>query len=145
MKSFEHVSLGRVEEVFPYMRDGWSTRIIAGGTDLLHEMKHDIIAPSRLLNIKTIPNLRSITDKGNEISIGALATINDIEHSTLIRDRVPILAVAAGHLLNAVGLLRKEKDILDAIQPLEEGADDSVLRSQLADVHVEMGITTEDQ
>ena len=60
-------------------------------------------------------------------------------------DRVPVLAVAAGHILNAVGLLRKEKDLLDAIQALEEGADDSVLQSQLADVHAEMGITTEHQ
>ena len=96
MNRFEHVSTKHIEDVFPYMQDGWNTRIIAGGTDLLHEMKNGIIAPSRLINIKTIPDLDTIAHRNDNISIGALTTIDDIERSDIVREYLPILAKAAG-------------------------------------------------
>jgi carbon-monoxide dehydrogenase medium subunit len=74
-------------------------RVIAGGTDLLVQMKHREITPQYLINIKAIPNLDYITyDEEAGLSIGALATIRAIETSPLIKQRFGILTQAAAVL-----------------------------------------------
>ena len=52
------------------------TRIIAGGSDLLDEVKEGIIAPSRVVSLAAVPGLAGIaaTDAGGW-SLGAMTTI----------------------------------------------------------------------
>lgn len=72
-------------------------RPLAGGTDLLTLMKAEIVAPARLVDIKRLVDLTDeieLTDDG--ITIGALASLAEIEQDELIRDRCPALAQAAG-------------------------------------------------
>jgi xanthine dehydrogenase YagS FAD-binding subunit len=96
MKRFEHVNAGSVAQALELLGNDWATRIVAGGTDLLHEMKKGIEAPERLVNIKTIPGLDRIEESDGAIVIGALATMDDLEHDELIRTKAPLLAQAAG-------------------------------------------------
>jgi CO/xanthine dehydrogenase FAD-binding subunit len=49
-------------------------KIFAGGTDLLVQMKEDIIEPSLLIDIKKIQETRNITMGANKIHIGAAMT-----------------------------------------------------------------------
>jgi xanthine dehydrogenase YagS FAD-binding subunit len=66
------------------------TEALAGGTDLLGEMKRGTKEPGRLVNLKTLPGLRRIYfDKG--LSIGALVTLAEIERSSTILKKFPIL------------------------------------------------------
>ena len=95
MNRFEHVTVTTLEEAFSYMKDGWDTRIIAGGTDLLHEMKEGIEKPTRLIDIKAIDSLTTISEEGDAVRIGALVTLDEIEKSSLISERVPVLRAAA--------------------------------------------------
>lgn len=96
MNRFEHVSATSIDEVFAYMQNGWQTRLIAGGTDLLHEMKQGIEKPLRLIDIKGVAGLKGIASKDGNVSIGALTTLDEIERNPLIADRFPILVQAAG-------------------------------------------------
>ena len=60
MKGFKHVSAGSIEEATSILQgSGRKARIIAGGTDLLGEMKDCILPeyPEVLVNIKSIPGL----------------------------------------------------------------------------------------
>lgn len=95
MKRFEHVTVSSLEEAFTFMKDGWDTRIIAGGTDLLHEMKQGIENPTRLINLKAIEDLAGISREGDDIRIGALVTLDEIEKSSLIDEHYPVLKAAA--------------------------------------------------
>jgi xanthine dehydrogenase YagS FAD-binding subunit len=71
-------------------------RPLAGGTDLLTLMKAEIATPDVLIDIKRLPELDDrITDTGNGIEIGALATLTQLEADPLIRARYPALAEAA--------------------------------------------------
>jgi xanthine dehydrogenase YagS FAD-binding subunit len=97
MNRFEHVDAVSIEDAISWLDAGWDARIIGGGTDLLGEMKGEIIAPSRLVNIKTIPSLGGVEDNGSEgIRIGALTTLAAVETDPIINSRVPILSQAAG-------------------------------------------------
>lgn len=70
-------------------------RLIAGGTDLLVAMRRVKRTLQYVINIKTIPDLDYIHYDGEWLRIGALALLNDIESSSLVRDRFPVIADSA--------------------------------------------------
>jgi CO/xanthine dehydrogenase FAD-binding subunit len=74
-------------------------RVLAGGTDLLVQMKNREVIPRYLINIKDIPNLDYIRyDDKEGLRIGALTPIEALKTSILIRRRFGILSQAAAVL-----------------------------------------------
>jgi 4-hydroxybenzoyl-CoA reductase subunit beta len=69
---------------------------IAGGTDLLPNMKHRLFTPAHLLSLKSLPELRGIEVRDGELSIGAGETLASISRHSLVRQYAPALARAAG-------------------------------------------------
>ena len=94
MKAFEHISVGSVGEAVAFLgeqRDPDHTKIIAGGTDLLTLMNDGLLSPKRLINLKTARYLRSLRFTEDGAHIGALTTLADLERSSEIARRFPIL------------------------------------------------------
>jgi len=60
--------------------------ILAGGTDLLVRMKQKRIDPKCLMNIKRVPNLRKIEYHKPILSIGATATMLEIQSNESIKE-----------------------------------------------------------
>jgi len=71
------------------------TAAIAGGTDLITELKKRIRTPQKLVNLKTIPQTRHIDFEAGNPKIGALATITQLEGSADVAARLPALRQAA--------------------------------------------------
>jgi xanthine dehydrogenase YagS FAD-binding subunit len=94
MKPFEHVTVETLEQAFNYMNNAWETRIIAGGTDILGEMKEETETPKRLIDIKGIASLRKIEETEEGLRIGALVTLDEIEKSRIIAEKHPLLRQA---------------------------------------------------
>ena len=95
MKSFEHVNVDTVENAISFLDADWNTRIIAGGTDLLGEMKREIISPQKLVNLKTIKDSSDIRYSEEEgLTVGALTTLSDIESNEIVLERFSILSQA---------------------------------------------------
>lgn len=69
--------------------------LIAGGTDLLGEIKDEIIEPEVLIDLKSIPNLSYIKKEKDGVRIGALTSIADLTENPLIKDEYPGLHEAA--------------------------------------------------
>jgi carbon-monoxide dehydrogenase medium subunit len=69
---------------------GDEARVIAGGTDVMVDMKYKE-EPGCLVNIKRIPGMSAIEENGGGLRIGPLVTIREIETSRLIRERLPLL------------------------------------------------------
>ncbi len=70
---------------------------LAGGTDLLVKMKHRRVVPGFLVNLKNIPGMDDIEyDEEKGLRIGALATIQSLKNSVIIKRHFKILAQAAG-------------------------------------------------
>jgi aerobic carbon-monoxide dehydrogenase medium subunit len=69
---------------------GAEAKVIAGGTDMLVDMKYKE-EPGCLVNIKKIPGLGTIQENGGSLRIGALTTIRDLETNALVREKLPVL------------------------------------------------------
>ena len=75
---------------------GPKASVYAGGTDLLIRLKNRLQqAPTHLVDIKTIRNLRYIKeDSGGGVRIGAATTLTEIAESDLLKNRYPMLVRA---------------------------------------------------
>jgi xanthine dehydrogenase YagS FAD-binding subunit len=95
MRSFEHVNASDIQTAIALLREP-HTEAIAGGTDLLGELKARLRSPKRLVNIKTISELHEISYSPQAgLRIGALVTLAQIEQHPAIRERFSLLAQAA--------------------------------------------------
>ena len=70
---------------------GDEARPLAGGHSLLPMMKLRMASPEHLIDLGGIAELKSITDTGKSIVIGAMVTQNKIINSELLAEKLPIL------------------------------------------------------
>ncbi len=68
--------------------------LLAGGTDLLVNMKHRVVQPKQVINLKAIPKLAYISDGKDGLRIGALTTLHDLASSPVIQESYPVLSQA---------------------------------------------------
>ena len=92
MDYFEAKSVSEALSVLA--RHGAEAKVIAGGTDVMVDIKFKE-EPGGLLNIKKISGLSGIKENGGSLRIGALTTIREIETSALVREKLPVLWEAA--------------------------------------------------
>jgi 4-hydroxybenzoyl-CoA reductase subunit beta len=71
-------------------------RLIAGGTDLVPNMKHGLFTPEHLIALRQIPELHGIEERDGELVIGAAESLGAVSRHPLVRARFPALAQAAG-------------------------------------------------
>jgi aerobic carbon-monoxide dehydrogenase medium subunit len=88
MEYYEPKSIN--EAVSVLAKHGAEAKVIAGGTDVMVDIKYKE-EPSGLINIKKIPGLSGIRENGGGLRIGALTTIRDLETSAVLRDKLPVL------------------------------------------------------
>ena len=67
---------------------------LAGGTDLLGEMKDDLLAPERLVSIKHLKELRGIRETAMGLRVGASTLLAEIVESPAVQKKAPLLAMA---------------------------------------------------
>jgi len=96
MKAFEYIVARDLKSASEALgRDKDAARVLAGGVDLLSEMKERIIEPDRIINIKSIPGLNGLTADAKGLTLGALVTLTQIEKHAGIRRGYTALAQAA--------------------------------------------------
>jgi len=71
---------------------------IAGGTDLIPNMKHRLFEPGHLIALKGIDGLKGIAEENGHLRIGATETLTSVARSPEVRERFPALSAAAGHI-----------------------------------------------
>jgi 4-hydroxybenzoyl-CoA reductase subunit beta len=70
--------------------------LIAGGTDLMPNMKHGLFTPQHVIALKQIPELHGIGVADGELVIGAAETLAAVSRNADVQRRFPSLANAAG-------------------------------------------------
>ena len=69
--------------------------VLAGGTDLVCNLKEDVVKPKAVIDVKGIADLATLHWDERELWIGALITFNQIAHSRIVKDNFPLLMEAA--------------------------------------------------
>lgn len=76
-------------------RHGDDAQILAGGTDVMMQLKHGDLKPAHLVHIEGIDSLREIAVGGDTVRLGALVTHRRIGRHPGLVARLPALAEAA--------------------------------------------------
>ena len=98
MRKFQYFDPTTIDEAVAILSSfNGTARIIAGGTDLLGQLKNSIQAsyPEAVVNVKNIPQLTGIAQTEEGIKIGALTTVKTVSQSRIIADRYTALFQAA--------------------------------------------------
>ena len=102
MKSFANINARDMKDAAGQLqavsKKGQSATIVGGGSDALGMVKERLITPDVLVSLKSIRGLDRVTEKGGEVVIGGLITLDALSHDPLIRKNYNVLAEAAAHV-----------------------------------------------
>jgi carbon-monoxide dehydrogenase medium subunit len=73
---------------------------LAGGTNLIVDMRSGRCSPAVLVNINDLPELHEIKLAGDELKIGSAVTITELQKNPIVRKNFPILIEAANVFAN---------------------------------------------
>jgi CO/xanthine dehydrogenase FAD-binding subunit len=96
---FDYYEAGDLEEACSLLRQmGDGARIIAGGTDLLVNMKRGRLSPKYLVSVAKIPGLSEIRPHEGGLAIGSHVTASQLAESRPVRKQWPLLLKGASLL-----------------------------------------------
>ena len=97
---FEFVEPETFEEVSQIVeKNRGDAVLIAGGTDLLVNMKKKTIRPGILISLEKINSLKQINYSDPEgLTLGSMVTINELSGNPLIRQKFLLLSTAAAKI-----------------------------------------------
>jgi 4-hydroxybenzoyl-CoA reductase subunit beta len=71
---------------------------VAGGTDLIPNMKHGLFTPAHLVALGQLGELQGVEVRDGELLLGAGESLSRIATHPLVREHLPALAEAAAHV-----------------------------------------------
>ncbi|MFT5462664.1 MAG: 4-hydroxybenzoyl-CoA reductase subunit beta, partial [Planctomycetota bacterium] len=74
---------------------GEDALLIAGGTDLVPNMKHELFTPKVVISLQGIDGLNGIRKEGDSLVIGAMTSLDVVAANELVLAQAPALAQAA--------------------------------------------------
>ena len=77
------------------MNSGEDVKVIAGGQSLLPVLRLRLAAPTLVIDLGGIAELRGVREDGDRIVVGAMTTHHDVVHDELLREHVGLLPDAA--------------------------------------------------
>jgi len=91
------------EAVAQLAAHGPEAMIVAGGTDLVPNLRAGLFRPRAVVDLKGLRDLRGIRfDPAHGLEVGALTTLTAVADSPVIRERYPVLAEAAATVASPV-------------------------------------------
>ena len=97
MARFDYLEPHSVDEALQMLAEhGDKTRLVAGSTDFLVRWRTGVWRPESVVCMQHVPGLDYINwNPDDGLSIGAMASVQDIELNTEVRSRYPALAAGA--------------------------------------------------
>lgn len=91
----EYVKARSMREVLEVLSQNPGAKVLAGGTDLVIDLKTGRVKAEKIVDIGELTELRYIVDNPFSLAIGALTTIQQILDSPLVKSKAPLLWEAA--------------------------------------------------
>jgi aerobic carbon-monoxide dehydrogenase medium subunit len=93
--AFDYVAPTTVDDAVRALAEaGEDGKVLAGGQSLLPVLRMRLAAPSKLVDLGRIPELRGVREDGGAIVIGAMTTHYEVQRDHLVRDHASLLALA---------------------------------------------------
>ncbi len=90
--NFKYHHVTQIEDALHYLKfyEG-DARVLAGGQSLIPMLNMRLWRPAALIDINSISELTQVRSEGEEITISALVRYSEIENSTLISEKLPLM------------------------------------------------------
>jgi carbon-monoxide dehydrogenase medium subunit len=93
--AFDYVAPTTLDDAVRALAEaGEDAKVIAGGQSLLPVLRMRLAAPSTLIDLGRIAELRGIREDGDALVIGAMTTHYEVQRDPLVRDHAALLAEA---------------------------------------------------
>jgi carbon-monoxide dehydrogenase medium subunit len=93
--AFDYARPSSIDEALQAVAAGGEdVKILAGGQSLIPVMRLRLAAPSTIVDLTRVQELRGVRDDGDAIVIGAMTTHSDVLADPLIRQHAPLIAEA---------------------------------------------------
>jgi carbon-monoxide dehydrogenase medium subunit len=93
--AFDYVAPATVDEAIQALsRAGDDAKVLAGGQSLVPVLRLRLAAPTMLVDLNKISELRGVRDDGDAIVVGAMTTHHDVINDPLVREHAALLALA---------------------------------------------------
>ncbi|MFL6126854.1 FAD binding domain-containing protein [Actinophytocola sp.] len=93
--AFDYVAPTTLDDAVRALSEaGEDAKVIAGGQSLLPVLRMRLAAPSVLIDLGRIPELRGVREDGDALVIGAMTTHYEVQRDQLVRDHAALLAEA---------------------------------------------------
>jgi carbon-monoxide dehydrogenase medium subunit len=97
--AFEYARASSVDEASKLLgKFGEDAKVLAGGHSLIPLMRLRLAQPTALVDINGIKELDHIKADGSKLRVGALTRHVTIQHSAVVKEKLPILAEIAGEV-----------------------------------------------
>ncbi|HEY8580643.1 MAG TPA: xanthine dehydrogenase family protein subunit M [Beijerinckiaceae bacterium] len=96
MHNFAYHAPASLDEALTLLRDNEDGKIIAGGMTLLPTLKQRLAAPSDVIDLAALADLRGVRVEGDELVVGAMTCHADVAASEEVKRLIPALAQLAG-------------------------------------------------
>ena len=94
MKPFVYYKPESIEEAGSLLKHPWHSAL-AGGSDILGEMKDRVADVHGLVDLSKISGLSDIFDAVDDVKIGSMVRLSDLSNDPVIQRRCRLLSLAA--------------------------------------------------
>jgi carbon-monoxide dehydrogenase medium subunit len=95
LQNFIYHKPATLQEACKLLENKKNAAVIAGGTDILVEIKKGLRHNDNIVSLSGIKKLKILEESGNQLVIGAAVTHNEIKNSKFIKEKFPALTEAA--------------------------------------------------
>lgn len=93
--AFDYVAPSTVDDAVRALADaGEDAKVLAGGQSLIPVLRMRLAAPTTVIDLGKIAELRGVREDGDSLVIGAMTTHYDVQRDPLVREHAQLIAVA---------------------------------------------------
>lgn len=93
--AFDYLPASSVDEAVQALSQaGEDAKVLAGGQSLIPVLRLRLAAPTVLVDLNKISELRGVREDGDAIAVRAMTTHHDVLHDPLVREHAALLALA---------------------------------------------------
>ncbi|MDQ4009147.1 MAG: xanthine dehydrogenase family protein subunit M [Actinomycetota bacterium] len=93
--SFDYIAASSVEEAVQALSEaGEDAKVLAGGQSLVPVLRLRLAAPTTIVDLNKISELRGVRDDGDAIVVSAMTTHHDVINDPLVGEHAALLAAA---------------------------------------------------
>ena len=97
---FRYLKPASVEDALTLLADHPGSAVLSGGQTMINALKLDLVAPSALIDVHRLPELRGVAEHAEALRIGAAVTYAELAGDPVVTLRTPELARVTSALVD---------------------------------------------